>query len=129
MLSTRPTRERDSTSSPPSPDGRESPSVPENSKIQIMLIFELAGPQAGRQDGVGRGRRVDSRVQRAMTAGSSAPAGARRRTAMGLISAAIVLTPGGVISWLVVGPSAGGLAGVVMRGLRPEESRVGIDSR
>jgi uncharacterized membrane protein YeaQ/YmgE (transglycosylase-associated protein family) len=36
--------------------------------------------------------------------------------AMGLTFAAIVLTPGGVISWLVVGLIAGWLAGVVMKG-------------
>jgi uncharacterized membrane protein YeaQ/YmgE (transglycosylase-associated protein family) len=35
---------------------------------------------------------------------------------MGLTYAAIVLTPGGVISWLVVGLVAGWLAGMVMRG-------------
>jgi len=35
---------------------------------------------------------------------------------MGPLYAAIVLTPGGVISWLVVGLIAGWLAGVVMRG-------------
>ena len=35
---------------------------------------------------------------------------------MGSLYAAIVLTPGGVISWLVVGLIAGWLAGVVMRG-------------
>jgi uncharacterized membrane protein YeaQ/YmgE (transglycosylase-associated protein family) len=35
---------------------------------------------------------------------------------MGLTYAAIVLTPGGVISWLVVGLIAGWLAGVVMKG-------------
>jgi uncharacterized membrane protein YeaQ/YmgE (transglycosylase-associated protein family) len=35
---------------------------------------------------------------------------------MGLTYAAIVLTPGGVISWLVVGLIAGWLAGMVMRG-------------
>ena len=34
---------------------------------------------------------------------------------MGLTYAAIVLEPGGVISWLVVGVIAGWLAGVVMR--------------
>ncbi len=35
---------------------------------------------------------------------------------MGLTYAAIVLTPGGIISWLVVGLIAGWLAGVVMKG-------------
>jgi uncharacterized membrane protein YeaQ/YmgE (transglycosylase-associated protein family) len=35
---------------------------------------------------------------------------------MGVLHAAIVLTPGGVISWLVVGLIAGWLAGVVMKG-------------
>ena len=35
---------------------------------------------------------------------------------MGLTYAAIVLAPGGVISWLVVGLIAGWLAGVVMKG-------------
>ncbi len=35
---------------------------------------------------------------------------------MGSLYAAIVLTPGGVISWLVVGLIAGWLAGLVMRG-------------
>ena len=35
---------------------------------------------------------------------------------MGLMYAAIVLTPGGVISWLVVGLIAGWLAGLVMKG-------------
>jgi uncharacterized membrane protein YeaQ/YmgE (transglycosylase-associated protein family) len=35
---------------------------------------------------------------------------------MGLTYAAIVLSPGGVISWLVVGLIAGWLAGMVMRG-------------
>jgi len=35
---------------------------------------------------------------------------------MGPLYAAIVLTPGGVISWLVVGLLAGWLAGLVMRG-------------
>src|SRR4051794_38026956 len=35
---------------------------------------------------------------------------------MGLMYAAIVLTPGGVIAWLVVGLVAGWLAGVVMKG-------------
>jgi len=35
---------------------------------------------------------------------------------MGPLYAAIVLTPGGVISWLVVGLIAGWLAGLVMRG-------------
>src|SRR5689334_22701252 len=40
----------------------------------------------------------------------------RRRKVMGLTYAAIVLTPGGVISWLVVGLIAGWLAGMVMRG-------------
>jgi uncharacterized membrane protein YeaQ/YmgE (transglycosylase-associated protein family) len=36
--------------------------------------------------------------------------------AMSLTFAAIVLTPGGVISWLAVGLIAGWLAGMVMRG-------------
>ncbi len=35
---------------------------------------------------------------------------------MGFTYAAIVLTPGGAISWLVVGLIAGWLAGVVMKG-------------
>jgi len=35
---------------------------------------------------------------------------------MGLTYAAIVLTPGGIISWLVVGLIAGWLAGVAMKG-------------
>jgi len=35
---------------------------------------------------------------------------------MGLMYAAIVLTPGGVIAWLVVGLIAGWLAGQVMKG-------------
>jgi uncharacterized membrane protein YeaQ/YmgE (transglycosylase-associated protein family) len=35
---------------------------------------------------------------------------------MGLTCAAIVLTPGGIISWLVVGLIAGWLAGVAMKG-------------
>jgi uncharacterized membrane protein YeaQ/YmgE (transglycosylase-associated protein family) len=35
---------------------------------------------------------------------------------VGLTYAAIVLTPGGVISWLVVGLIAGWLAGAVMKG-------------
>ncbi len=35
---------------------------------------------------------------------------------MGLMYAAIELTPGGVISWLVVGLIAGWLAGLVMKG-------------
>jgi len=35
---------------------------------------------------------------------------------MGLMYGAIVLTPGGVISWLVVGLIAGWLAGLVMKG-------------
>jgi len=35
---------------------------------------------------------------------------------MGFICAAIVLEPGGIIAWLVVGLIAGWLAGVVMKG-------------
>jgi uncharacterized membrane protein YeaQ/YmgE (transglycosylase-associated protein family) len=35
---------------------------------------------------------------------------------MGLMYAAIVLTPGGVIAWLAVGLIAGWLAGMVMKG-------------
>ncbi len=35
---------------------------------------------------------------------------------MGFLYAAIVLAPGGIISWLVVGLIAGWLAGVVMKG-------------
>jgi uncharacterized membrane protein YeaQ/YmgE (transglycosylase-associated protein family) len=35
---------------------------------------------------------------------------------MGPMNAAIVLTPGGVIAWLVVGLIAGWLAGMVMKG-------------
>jgi uncharacterized membrane protein YeaQ/YmgE (transglycosylase-associated protein family) len=35
---------------------------------------------------------------------------------MDLMYAAIVLTPGGVIAWLIVGLIAGWLAGVVMKG-------------
>jgi len=35
---------------------------------------------------------------------------------MGFICAAIVLEPGGIIAWLVVGLVAGWLAGVVMKG-------------
>lgn len=35
---------------------------------------------------------------------------------MGLMYAAIVLTPGGVVSWLVVGLIAGWLAGLFMKG-------------
>jgi len=47
---------------------------------------------------------------------TTAPTGARRRTAMGFMYAAIVLTPGGVVSWLVVGLIAGWLAGLFMKG-------------
>jgi uncharacterized membrane protein YeaQ/YmgE (transglycosylase-associated protein family) len=36
--------------------------------------------------------------------------------AMGITYAAIVLDPGGVISWIVVGVIAGWLAGLVMKG-------------
>jgi uncharacterized membrane protein YeaQ/YmgE (transglycosylase-associated protein family) len=45
-----------------------------------------------------------------------AQCGSKKGNVMGITYAAIVLDPGGVISWLVVGLIAGWLAGVVMKG-------------